>query len=255
MHIRFAYATDTGRTRQRNEDAVRVVAPADGVVGPGGALFVVADGMGGHLGGSVASELAADTVVDGWTRRGGDQPLEALRSAMGRANASVFERAARTPDLRGMGTTCTAMALADDHAWFAHVGDSRAYLVRGDVITQLTRDHSLVEDMVRSGMISHEDARMHPRRNVITRSIGVQERVEVDTPHTPLDLVEGDAFVLCSDGLSGPVADDEIGEVVMHEAPESACRRLVELANARGGRDNISVIVVVVDSLEKGSAP
>jgi protein phosphatase len=147
-----------------------------------------------------------------------------------------------------MGTTCTALALYRGRAYLAHVGDSRAYLVRNAHITQITHDHSIVGEMVRSGILSDEDARNHPKRNVITKSLGAQDDVAADMPPA-LELEAGDTFLLCSDGLTGYLTDDEIVAVISGATPAEACKKLIKIANDAGGRDNITAVVVTVRSL------
>jgi len=248
MKIHYASISDCGRVRDHNEDSLRIVVPNAGHdVDRDGALFVVADGMGGHRGGEIASAVAADEMVRVWGERGECSGTDALRAALADANARVFERSVAEPDLFGMGTTCTTMGLLQGRAYFVHVGDSRAYLYRDGVLTQLTQDHSLVGEMVRSGILTDEDARHHPRRNVITRSLGIQDTVKPDTPHSPFDICPGDTFVLCSDGLTSMVEDDEIAAELTAGSPGEVCGRLVDLANAHGGRDNISVIIVTIE--------
>ena len=148
-----------------------------------------------------------------------------------------------------MGTTCTAMAVQGGNAYFGHVGDSRAYMLRDGTLTQITNDHSLVGEMVRSGIISDEDARTHPKRHVITRSLGVQASIAADTPSTPMPVRVGDTFVLCSDGLTGYAEDEDIQKALETSAPRQACESLVALANSRGGRDNITVVIVRISAL------
>src|SRR6185369_4903755 len=180
--IQAALRTDVGLVRSENQDFGTYTSPSEekGTL-PGGRLLVVADGMGGHRGGET------------------DDVAAALREALLRANSRIYSEAQANPDLRGMGTTTSALAIRDDYAWFAHVGDSRIYRVRGENIEQLTEDHSLVATMVREGLLTTKEAETHPRRNVLQRSMGVAEDVEVDVKG-PFDVQEGDTFILCSDG-------------------------------------------------------
>lgn len=248
MRIDYASLSDRGQVRPKNEDAFGAFVPdADDALDSQGAVFVVADGMGGHRGGETASSLAVDAVCAGYDAHDGSNVGTVLVDAFSDANSRILSRSVADTALFGMGTTCTAMILVSGQAFFAHIGDSRAYLIRDGAIKQITQDHSLVGEMVRSGIISDEDARHHPKRNIITRSLGIQETVTTDTPHSPLTLAEGDTFVLCSDGLTGYVSEAEIARVLeLSDAPAAACEKLVAMANERGGRDNITVQVVRV---------
>lgn len=247
MKIEHASLSDTGRVRENNEDACGVVMPEDEVVLKGkGALFIVADGMGGHRGGEIASGIAVKTISERYYSCEDPDPGAALVTAFADANGAIFGEASADATLLGMGTTCTALSIRDGEAFVGHVGDSRAYLLRDGEIVQITNDHSLVGEMVRSGIISDEDARTHPKRNVITRSLGVQDSVQADSLDTPLALQAGDTFVLCSDGLTSYAEPEDLKKALEVEDPEGACRSLVALANQRGGRDNITVVVVTV---------
>jgi len=247
MNIEFASLSDTGLVRDNNEDACGGIVPEDsGRLQSHGALFVVADGMGGHRGGEIASRMAVDTIQSVYYASPGADPVRDLVGAFDAANEQILNLAMTDSTLFGMGTTCTALVLRDGMAHFAHVGDSRAYLYRGGSLHQVTQDHSLVGEMVRSGIISDEDARVHPKRNVITRSLGVQQSIVTDTPETPMVLEGDDVFVLCSDGLTSYATSDDISNAVAKLDPTAACRELVDVANQRGGRDNITVMVVAL---------
>jgi protein phosphatase len=249
LTIDFASLSDRGRVRVNNEDAYGHFVPATPAeIEDKGVAFVVADGMGGHRGGEIASRIAVRTIVAFYSANGEEDRLHALTRAFHEANQTIIQEAVADSTLFGMGTTCTALALHRGRAYFAHVGDSRAYLVRRGQILQVTNDHSIVGEMVRSGIISDEDARHHPRRNVITRSLGAQEEISADTPST-FELEPGDTFLLCSDGLTTYLADADIAAVLANSPPEEACKKLVKMANELGGRDNITVQVVVVRSL------
>ena len=237
--------TDVGRRRSGNEDSFEVWAPAPGESGTAAdALLVVCDGMGGSNAGEVASRMAADVVVREFTSASAGDPVERLAQAVDAANHEVWEFSRTRPDLNGMGTTCTALAVQGGHVMLALVGDSRAYLVRGHRATQLTSDHSLVAQLVARQQLTAEEARHDPRRNVVTRSVGVGPEVEVDVVTLDEPLQHGDTLVLCSDGLHGQVSDDEIAAAAMGESLEAACHDLVALANERGGPDNITVAML-----------
>jgi protein phosphatase len=242
-------ASDVGRKRENNEDSFLT----DEELG----VFIVADGMGGHAGGGTASRLAVETIQAYLQQRRRDpefQRAEArledsplphlLREAVEAACMAIFQQALATPDLAGMGTTATALWLQGHQAFVAHVGDSRAYLLRGEGLVQLSDDHSLVNEQLRAGLISPEEARRSRFKNVITRSVGFEEDVLADL--MGLELSAGDLFLLCCDGLTNLVEDHEIQRLALHEPIESLPLRLIGMANDRGGDDNITVIAVKV---------
>src|SRR5206468_9136759 len=203
-------------------------------------LFVVADGMGGHRGGDVASALALETIESGAP---GEITLEGLVEDIKRANHAVLERGEADRDLRGMGTTITALLVEAARAHVAHVGDSRAYLLRDGSLQQLTEDHTLVQRMVREGKLTEEEAAHHPQRSVLTRVLGIEEEMSLD--QLTLDVQEGDRVLLCTDGLTSMVGRERIQEILQREAePQAACDRLIDAANRAGGDDNITAIVI-----------
>ncbi len=225
-------------------------------------VYAVADGMGGHAGGEMASSLAVATIDEVYVDEMGKHsngkaykgPVEShpalmvLPTAVKRACAAIFHRAQQQPELQGMGTTVTVVSFIDAYAFFAHVGDSRAYLIRDGHIEQLSEDHSLVNEQLKAGLITAEQARLSRFKNIITRSVGFEEDVEVDTMVVPTR--EGDLYVLCSDGLANLATEDEIRDVIYDNFLRDAPRRLIDLANDRGGDDNITVIVVYVNGEE-----
>ncbi len=241
MNVRHSARTDVGRTRDHNEDSY--------AIGAGdqterlGALLVVCDGMGGHAAGEVASRVAVETIVaDYYADSAEERPL-ALEQAFDHANEQIFASGQGS-----MGTTGVAALLHHDALHIANVGDSRAYLIRDGEIRQVTRDHSFVSDQVAAGLITSEQARSSPHRNVITRALGYQPEVSVDLFRLPLQV--GDLILLCSDGLHGLVSDDEIAEIASTYPPDEAVDRLIDLANERGGPDNITVVIARVDALD-----
>lgn len=247
MKLEFASLTDIGQVRQKNEDSVGRYQPDDEQeLADKGTIFVVADGMGGHRGGEIASELAVETIVSLYYASQGADPTAALGECFAEANRRILEKSTTDAELFGMGTTCTTMVVRNGQAFFAHVGDSRAYVLRNGDLLQLTEDHSLVGEMVRSGILSNEDAQHHPKRNVITRSLGTHEDLSPDFPSTPYTVSKGDVFLLCSDGLTSMVRDEHMKHVVGSFPPREACRELVDLANANGGKDNISVQIIKI---------
>lgn len=240
--VRAVLRTDVGLVRSENQDFGIYTTPEEERASvPGGRLMIVADGMGGHRGGATASRLAGETVKAQYLGAETDDIAQVLRDALTRANARIFSEAQSNPDLRGMGTTTSALVVRGEVGWFAHVGDSRIYLIRGGEISQLTDDHSLVASMVREGLLTTTEAEHHPRRNVLQRSMGVSEEVEIDIKG-PFDVQEGDTFILCSDGLHGVVREPELGEI--GKLPlERAAEEFLRLALERGAPDNVTVIV------------
>lgn len=237
-------ATDPGCVRDSNEDSGGYHQPHDAEkLAERGSLFVVADGMGGHSAGEVASRIAVDCITQVYYENSGDAQ-SALKEAFHEANHRIFQTAQQDERLTGMGTTCTALVLQNGTAISAHVGDSRLYLVRDDQIYLMTEDHSAVMEMVKRGWLSLEQARHHPDKNVILRAMGSHAEVEVTTWQEPFPVRAGDRFLLCSDGLYDLVEDEEIRLEVATNEPRTACERLVALARERGGHDNITVLIV-----------
>lgn len=242
--------TDVGLVRSENQDFGLYTTPSEErEAHPGGRLMVVADGMGGHRGGATASRLAGEIVKAQYLGSDGDDVAAALRDSLARANARIHSEAASNPDLRGMGTTTSALVVRNQDAWFAHVGDSRIYMVRGGEIKQLTDDHSLVATMVREGLLTKSEAETHPRRNVLQRSMGVSEDVEIDV-RGPFEVQVGDIFILCSDGLHGVVKEEEMRDVVAGRTIRDAADEFIRLAIERGAPDNVTVIVARVGRAE-----
>lgn len=238
MNFVHGAASDVGRGRSENEDAY--------LADEARRLYAVADGMGGHRAGEVASATAIESLREAFGAG------RALDEAVGAANAAVFAKASANLEMRGMGTTLTAVALLEDHtALLCHVGDSRAYLMRDGGVTQITEDHSLVEQLVREGRLSPEEAINHPQRAIITRALGIDPEIQLDTYR--VDLRPGDRLLLCSDGLTSMVADEAVAGVLRRQPdPQRAAETLVDMANEAGGDDNITV--VVVDALGDAAA-
>ncbi|MDO8461539.1 MAG: Stp1/IreP family PP2C-type Ser/Thr phosphatase, partial [Deltaproteobacteria bacterium] len=238
--------------REKNEDSFLV----NEQIG----LYIVADGMGGHLGGEYASRLAVNTVENTLKTLQEDPEAtlttadsvdvvdlgERLKYAIRVASARIFEEAAQKPNLKGMGTTTVALLIQDGKGYIAHVGDSRVYLSRDTGLKQLTIDHSLVNEQLQAGFISKKDARNHKFKNIITRSVGFQEDVESDLQVR--DLEPGDRFLLCTDGLTNLADDEEIQKIMSRgKNPKEICEKLIEAANKKGGDDNITTVVVLVE--------
>ncbi len=250
MKITARGETDIGLTRSSNQDAF--------LVDDARRLYIVADGMGGHAGGEVASDLCVKCVASWIDQQTAPRKLASmdetsrqahvcsmLVQALNHASTSIFERALEEPQLMGMGTTASALMISGKHAYIGHVGDSRVYLIRNRFIYQLTNDHSLIGEQLRAGVISREEAKNTRMQNVITRSVGYQEMEDVDT--STIAIEPNDFFVLSSDGMHGRISDEEISCTV-NKSKLNAVKELVELANARGGKDNITLIVVVIGS-------
>lgn len=243
MHFQTGSASHTGCVRDINQDSIGVFqSPVDNNRNnlP---LFIVADGMGGHLGGEVASSTAVAALHEAFrSNHAGQTPGEALRAAILAANATIYARAEATQELRGMGTTIVAAVATDSTLYIGNVGDSRAYLVRQEHIQRLTEDHSFIEDQVRAGKLSQEEAKHAPGRNMLTRAVGRHARIDVDIYHET--WTPGDQLLLCSDGLWGVVPEEELLACILDDEPQAAADELVEHAMNVGSRDNISAIII-----------
>ena len=251
MRVTSCGITDVGMKRTNNEDNYLINDELN--------LFVVCDGMGGHVGGEYASAIAVNTVEEVLSSietnpemalpDASEGPVEItrekLRYAVRLAGKRIFEKAAAEPEYKGMGTTALVLLLESGNAYLAHVGDSRGYLVRDGRIEQLTEDHSLVNEKVKAGVLTREEAKHHRLRNVITRSLGYTEEVEIDVQVRA--VLRDDAFLLCSDGLSNLVETQEMGEMVLRNPLQSAARKLIHTACERGGDDNVTAVLVRVD--------
>ncbi|HEV2237693.1 MAG TPA: Stp1/IreP family PP2C-type Ser/Thr phosphatase, partial [Ktedonobacterales bacterium] len=245
LRIAVGELTDVGRRRERNQDNVTHLVPDDpDVFARRGALFVVCDGMGGHAAGEIASEIGVRTIREQYFQPSEDDALQALDRAVRSANTAIFEHAHEHLAHSGMGTTCVAAVLLGGRGYFVNIGDSRGYIVRDGKLRQVTHDHSWVAEQVRAGVLTADQARTHTHRNVITRSLGTQPEVAADlfieTIHP------GDHILLCSDGLHGYVPEETIRTTVLEHEPEAGVRQLIDLANANGGPDNITAILVSV---------
>lgn len=247
--LEAAILSDVGLQRANNEDSYLYWEPdSDEEFRRKGRLAIVADGMGGYEGGQEASRLAVESVRHVYDRDFGGDPQRALISGFEAAHANIQRYAAEHPEFHGMGTTCTAVSIIDNRLCFAHIGDSRLYLVRGDTITRLTRDHSYVGRLVESGIVRSEDAESHPQRHILTAALGSGRDVTPQIPDEPVPVEDGDTLILCSDGLWGLVGDQELGKVSRENPPAEACQQMVKLALDRGGPDNVTVIVLRITS-------
>ncbi len=248
LRVVSAGLTDVGRKRSHNEDSFLIDEEVH--------LYVVADGMGGHAGGGTASRIAVETIDKEMRKvwENSDTPFrgtttlqesplpEVMRGAVERACNAIFRAAQEDPRLAGMGTTVIALLVKDDHVFFGHVGDSRAYLIRGDLIQQISEDHSFVNEQIKAGILTPEEAKHSRYKNIITRSVGFEEEVQVDV--MGLLAEPGDTFILCSDGLANMLEDKELLELTRGHTIDDLPKKLVDSANERGGDDNVTVIVV-----------
>jgi PPM family protein phosphatase len=263
LQVKLFARTDVGQVREHNEDNFLVAdltrrsrglleANRATTLGPDGAVFAVCDGMGGAAAGEIASQMAVDIVYERLVDGLGDRPIKRdelarrLVHAVETAGLRIFHEAKADRSRRGMGTTVTAAALVDDHLFFAQVGDSRAYLLRGDELVQLTRDQSLVNQLIEAGQLTEEEAETFEHNNIILQALGTSDTVQVDL--TYVELRRGDLLMLCSDGLSGMVRYDEIKEILKgSNDPLELCKTLTDRANQAGGHDNVTVVVVEFD--------
>lgn len=253
QQVRYAALTDVGFRRQNNQDACVVqLAPDQETWQQRGHLFVVADGMGGHAVGELASKIAVDTIPHTFDKLRQLSAKDALWASIEAANAAIYERGMQNKEFLRMGTTCTALLLCPHGAIVGHVGDSRVYRIRNRMIDQLSCDHSLVWELIQQRKVHPRDAERMCPRNVITRSLGPEQTVQVDM-EGPFPVLPGDTFVVCSDGLCGLLNDSEIGMIAGELPPTEASRMLVHLSNLRGGPDNITVVVVRAGDIPEGA--
>ncbi|MFB9770559.1 Stp1/IreP family PP2C-type Ser/Thr phosphatase [Lactiplantibacillus modestisalitolerans] len=241
----FAYRSDIGQQREENEDYVGVFKNKAGIN-----FAIVADGIGGHQGGDVASEMAVSHMGYRFENTDFDQPDDAVKwlsAEVQDENRHIIEKAQEFSDLKGMGTTMVAVILFNEDFLMANIGDSRGYLYRDGALHQLTEDHSLVNELVKRGEISAEQARKHPQKNIITRTLGISPDADIDTNLFPMQ--PGDQLLLCSDGLTNMVSDDQLATVLKdgNQTATEKCETLIKLANAAGGLDNITALIVAVD--------
>ena len=233
------YQTDPGKVRSHNEDSVTIVRNLSGDY-----LLIVADGMGGHKAGDYASRYTIERVVASVSRNSGDEPVSVIKEAINKANELLLAESREDEDKSGMGTTLVIGTIIGNKLLVANIGDSRLYIAGGsEQIRQITRDHSLVDEMVRMGEINADEARIHPDKNIITRAVGTSEHVEAD--FFEVELANDDTILLCTDGLTNMVRDEEILDTIKkNESIEDAAVQLVKMANANGGRDNITVMII-----------
>lgn len=245
-NIIFGNKTDVGQVRQNNEDYM------ESFLSFFGQVFIICDGMGGHIGGEFASRLAVAEIknVIISNQNNLSQASAIIEEAINHANRVITARSMEEPELKGMGTTCVILIIKNNEANYGHVGDSRLYLVRAGKINLMTKDHSFVQNLVDQGLLTWKEADNHPRKNEIMQALGIFNKINPEVNHKPLKLYKDDIFVLCSDGLSGMVPENVILETILNNSPVHACDKLVIAANQNGGNDNITVQVIKV---EKGA--
>jgi serine/threonine protein phosphatase PrpC len=241
--LEIASLTDVGCQRENNEDSYGYWEPQDDADFERlGRLAVIADGMGGHEGGQIASRIAVENVQQAYVNSAQADPQNRLLEAFHEIHRHIQHHARQNPVLLGMGTTCTAFALVGNHLYYAHVGDSRLYLLRGgNRLRLLTSDHTLVARLLETGAILPENADSHPQRHVLTSAVGVADDIDPDFSAEPLVLQKSDVLLLCTDGLWGQISDSEIQQILSSKSSTDACRTLVQLAKKRGGPDNITL--------------
>jgi protein phosphatase len=245
--VEGASLTDVGLQRDNNEDSCLYWEPGpEDEFHRKGRLAIIADGMGGYEGGQEASRLAVETVRDVYDRDFNGDPQSTLSTALQSAHEAILRYALEHPQFNGMGTTCTALAIVDHQLFFAHIGDSRLYLIRGETTQRLTRDHSYVGRLVETGIVRSEDAESHPQRHILTAALGSGRELIPDAPEHPIPLQEGDVLILCTDGLWSVVPERQITQIANANSPADACRKLVHAALERGAPDNVTVIILRV---------
>jgi serine/threonine protein phosphatase PrpC len=243
--IELASMSDIGCQRENNEDQYAYWEPDDDLeFARKGRLAIVADGMGGHEGGQEASRIAVEAIQEVFAGTPGGDPQSLLLTGFQTAHERIMQHADGHPELRGMGTTATAIALLNRQLYYAHVGDSRLYLARGANLSRLTHDHSYVGRLVENGLISVDEAESHPQRHILTAALGAGSEVSPEAPQHPIVLQKGDVLVLCTDGLWSLLSEGEIHSVVIESTPAEACQVLIKMTKDRGGPDNITVQVI-----------
>ncbi|MFN4146757.1 MAG: Stp1/IreP family PP2C-type Ser/Thr phosphatase [Runella sp.] len=242
--LRAVVISDVGCIRTNNEDAARFIRPTDPVIrSKKGFLAIVADGMGGHAAGEIASQMAVETVAKRYYECE-ESIEESLFLALTKANRNIWQAASRNSRQRGMGTTCTAVAICEGRLFLAHVGDSRVYLLKKGQLLLLSKDHTYVQTLVDQGVITPIEAEKHPERNVLTRAMGTHNKVEIDVIALPHTLDDDDRLLLCSDGLYDYLTNDEIAQLLSEPILSDIAHSLINWAKQRGGHDNITVLLV-----------
>jgi protein phosphatase len=244
--IEVGMLSDTGNVRTRNEDSIVVFQPRSDDLKLKGILAIVADGMGGHSSGNVASRMAADLIGSEFYGNAKDSPLDALKNAFNAVNKQIYERSMADPALNGMGTTATALLLKDGRAYFAHVGDSRLYRLHRQELKQITEDQTLVRALLKQGAITEAQAESFPEKNIITSALGSKPVLLEMEIRKGFEFIRGDQFLLCSDGLHDLVTTEEMKVIMTGHPPQEACDRLIGMAKERGAHDNTSLIIIKI---------
>jgi len=246
--ITLGTATHTGRRKEENQDSFAYHVPEDGSIPKKGILLAIADGMGGRPGGATASKIAIDVIMEEYYKDSSHSIPKSLNNAFLKANEEVIARGDDDRSMQGMGTTLIAVVLKKNKMYHTNVGDSRGYIINQNRITQFTEDHSIVANLVKAGYITEEEAPTYPGGNIITKAIGINPDLEVDTPKKVKKLQTGQYILLCCDGLYREVANEEILKMVYeYQEPDVICKKLIEKANEHGGEDNITVMIARID--------
>lgn len=242
--IKAVVLSDLGNIRTNNEDMGLFFKIADeNVIREKGYMLIVADGMGGHQAGEVASRMATDIISHEYFKQNGNAVEKNLAKVLAMANKSIFEKASSSTAHKGMGTTCTVLVVIDHAVYYAHVGDSRAYMQKGNSIMQITTDHTYVQELVNNGDISEAEAAVHPKRNILTNAMGTKPDMRVDTGKYQHLLEDNDRLLLCSDGLYDYLNAEELKEILLANDIKTAAQVMIQHAKARGGHDNITVVI------------
>ncbi len=242
--IKAVVVSDLGNIRTNNEDRGLFFKVADeNIIREKGYLLIVADGMGGHQAGEVASSMATDIISHEYFKLNGTSVEKNLAKVLALANKTIFEKASSSETHKGMGTTCTVLVVIDQAVYFAHVGDSRAYMQKGNSIIQITTDHTFVQELVNNGDITAEEAATHPKRNILTNAMGTKPDIRIDTGKCELTLENNDRLLLCSDGLYDYLNAGELKDILVANDIKAAAGIMVQQAKARGGHDNITVVI------------
>jgi serine/threonine protein phosphatase PrpC len=248
-HIAYASLSDIGLRRSTNQDSFGVF-PEDSqaVFSPKGQLFIIADGIGGHIGGNTASKMAVNIIQEEYFKNDSEDISDSLLKAFQKANKLICDELSCSDPYLKMGTTCSALVLTSQHGCIAHVGDSEIFQIENEKILKLTLDHTIIVELMNRGAITEDEAKKHPEKSVLSRALGIEAEVEIDILEN-IVLQGKQSFVLCTDGLA-KVSPEEIKNVVLGEQPKEACRILVQMANDRGGGDNVTVQVIKIQSLK-----
>ncbi len=246
LEIEYAGLSDVGIVRSENQDSFgKFPKDSNNIYQSKGILFITADGMGGHEGGKDASRMAVETVSEKYFSCSSNKIINCLQTAFEKANSNIYNRSEEKSQLRRMGTTCTSLVINKERAFIAHVGDSRVYKINEESIQQLSSDHTEVEEMYRKGILSKEEAKIHPGKSILIRALGIEPKIEIDI-NDNISVNPGDYFLLCSDGLS-KVTKEELKEMVLSNSPKDACSKLINLANKRSGTDNVTVQIIKIN--------